>query len=88
MSVKRENFPLSSVEESLAKLANAVAFSKLGANSSLWQTNLATELRLILSLDVRRVLSAKIHIRARRPCDIKLLETLQAFLTCVSDMRF
>jgi hypothetical protein len=34
-----------SVEESLAKLANAVAFSKLDPNSSFWQTNLATESR-------------------------------------------
>ena len=38
MSVKRENCPLPSVEESLAKLANAVGFSKLDANSSFWQT--------------------------------------------------
>jgi hypothetical protein len=38
MSVKRENFPLPSVEESLVKLANAVVFSKLDANSSFWQT--------------------------------------------------
>ena len=45
MSVKRENFPLPSVEESLSKLANAVVFSKLDANSSFWQTNLATESR-------------------------------------------
>ena len=45
MSVKREHFPLPSVEESLANLANAVVFSKLDANSSFWQTNLATELR-------------------------------------------
>ena len=43
MSAKQENFPLPSVEESLAKLANAVVFSKLDANSSFWQTNLATE---------------------------------------------
>ena len=34
MSVKREDFPLPSVEEYLAKLANAVVFSKLDANSS------------------------------------------------------
>jgi hypothetical protein len=45
MSVKRENCPFPSVEESLAKLANAVVFSKLDANSSFWQTNLATESR-------------------------------------------
>jgi hypothetical protein len=45
MSAKRENFPLPSMEESLAKLANAVVFSKLDANSSFWQTNLATESR-------------------------------------------
>jgi hypothetical protein len=49
MSVKRENVPLPSVEESLAKLANAVVFSKLDANSSFWQTNLATDSRLLLS---------------------------------------
>jgi hypothetical protein len=41
MSAKRENFPLPSMEESLAKLANAVVFSKLGANSSFWKTNLS-----------------------------------------------
>ena len=40
MSVKRENFPLPSVE-----LAKAVVFSKPDANSSFWQTNLATESR-------------------------------------------
>lgn len=45
MSVKRENFPLPSVEESLAKLANAVVFSKLDANSSFCQKKLATESR-------------------------------------------
>jgi hypothetical protein len=45
MSVKREDFPLPSVEEYLAKLANAVVFSKLDANSSFWHTNLATESR-------------------------------------------
>ena len=45
MSVKRENCPFPSVEESLAKLAYAVIFSKLDANSSFWQTNSATELR-------------------------------------------
>ena len=40
MSVKRENFPLPSVE-----LAKAVVFSEPDANSSFWQTNLATESR-------------------------------------------
>jgi hypothetical protein len=45
MSVIRENVPLPSVEESLAKLTNAVVFSKLDANSSFWQTNVATESR-------------------------------------------
>ncbi|CAC5397502.1 unnamed protein product [Mytilus coruscus] len=46
-SVKRENYPLPAVEESLAKLANARMFSKLheDANSSFWQTNLAEESR-------------------------------------------
>ena len=45
MSVKRDNCPLPSVEESLAKLAKSVVLSKLDANSSCWQTNLATESR-------------------------------------------
>ena len=49
MSVKRENCPLPSVEESLAKLANAVVFSKLDANSSFWQTNLATKSRPLIT---------------------------------------
>ncbi|CAC5389740.1 unnamed protein product [Mytilus coruscus] len=44
-SVKRENYPLPAVEESLAKLANARMFTKLDANSSFWQTNLAEESR-------------------------------------------
>ncbi|CAC5397533.1 unnamed protein product [Mytilus coruscus] len=44
-SVKRENYPLPAAEESLAKLANARMFTKLDANSSFWQTNLAEESR-------------------------------------------
>ena len=44
-SVKRENYPLPSVEESLAKLSGAKIFTKLDANSSFWQTNLAPESR-------------------------------------------
>ncbi|CAC5389742.1 unnamed protein product [Mytilus coruscus] len=44
-SVKRENYPLPVVEESLAKLANARMFSKLDGNFSFWQTNLAEESR-------------------------------------------
>ena len=47
MSVKRVNCPLPSVEESLAKLANAVVFSKFDANSSFWHTNFTTESRLL-----------------------------------------
>jgi hypothetical protein len=45
MSAMRENCPLPSVEESLAKLGNAVVCSKLDANSSFWQDNLASESR-------------------------------------------
>ncbi|VDI74829.1 Hypothetical predicted protein [Mytilus galloprovincialis] len=41
-SVKRENYPLPAVKESLA---NARMFTKLDANSSFWQTNLAEESR-------------------------------------------
>jgi hypothetical protein len=50
MSAMRENCPLPSVEESLAKLGNAVVFSKLDANSSFWQANLASESRRLLLL--------------------------------------
>ena len=42
-SVKRENHPLPSVDESLAKLAGATVFTKLDANSGFWQINLAEE---------------------------------------------
>ena len=42
-SVKRENHPLPSVEESLAKLAGAKFFTKLDANSGFWQINLSEE---------------------------------------------
>ena len=41
--MKRENHPLPSVEESLAKLAGAKVFTKLDANSGFWQINLAEE---------------------------------------------
>ena len=44
-SVKRENHPLPSVEESLAKLSGSKVFTKLDANSGFWQINLAEESR-------------------------------------------
>jgi hypothetical protein len=46
-SVKRENHPLPSVEESLSKLSGAKIVSKLDANSGFWQINLAPESRLL-----------------------------------------
>ena len=46
-SVMREKHPLSTVEESLSKLAVGRYFSKLDANSGFWQINLAPESRLL-----------------------------------------
>ncbi|XP_048759371.2 uncharacterized protein K02A2.6-like [Ostrea edulis] len=46
-SVKRENHPLPSVDESLSKLSGSKIFSKLDANSGFWQINLAPESRLL-----------------------------------------
>lgn len=43
--VKREYYPLHAVEESLAKLAGAVIYSKLDANSGFYQMELEEECR-------------------------------------------
>ena len=42
-SVQREVHPMSSVDESLAKLGNSKLFSKLDANSGFWQLPLDNE---------------------------------------------
>ena len=44
---KREIHPMSSVDESLAKLGNASVFSKLDANSGFWQLPLDEESKLL-----------------------------------------
>ena len=44
-SVKRENHPIPSVEETLGKLAGAKVFSKIDANYGFYQINLAPESR-------------------------------------------
>ena len=41
--VKREHFPLPTVEDTLAKLANSKIFSTLDTNSGFWQIPLSTE---------------------------------------------
>ena len=46
-SVQREIHPMSSVDESLAKLGNSKVFSKLDANSGFWQLPLDDESRLL-----------------------------------------
>ena len=42
-SVLRENFPLPTLEETIAELEDSVIFSKMDANSGFWQTELAEE---------------------------------------------
>lgn len=44
-SVKRENFPLPRVEETLARLEEGKVFSKMDANSGFWQIKLAEKSR-------------------------------------------
>ena len=44
-SVKRENHPLPSIEESLAKLSGSKVFTKLDAKSGFWQINQEEESR-------------------------------------------
>ena len=46
-AVQREIYPMKSVQENLAKLANARFFTKLDANSGFWQIPLDTESRLL-----------------------------------------
>ena len=46
-AVKREIHPMSSVDESLAKLGQASMFSKLDANSGFWQLPLDDESKLL-----------------------------------------
>ena len=46
-SVRRENFPLPIIEQSLGRMAGAKYFSKLDANSSFWQIKLAEESKLL-----------------------------------------
>ena len=46
-SVLRENFSLSTVDESLAQLAGAAMFSKLDANCGFWQIPLSSSCRLL-----------------------------------------
>ena len=46
-AVKREIHPMSSVDESLAKLGKASVFSKLDANSGFWQLPLDEESKLL-----------------------------------------
>ena len=49
-SVQREVHPMSSVDESLAKLGNSKVFSKLDANSGFWQLPLDDESRLLTTV--------------------------------------
>ena len=46
-AVKREFYPMSSVDDSLAKLSNAQYFTRLDANSGFWQIPLDTESQLL-----------------------------------------
>lgn len=46
-NVKRENFPLPVIDQSLGQLAGAKYFSKLDANSGFWQIKLSEESRLL-----------------------------------------
>ena len=46
-AVKREFHPMSSVDDSLAKLSNAQYFTRLDANSGFWQIPLDTESQLL-----------------------------------------
>lgn len=46
-SVRRENFPLPIIDQSLGRMANAKYFSKLDATSSFWQVQLAEESKLL-----------------------------------------
>ena len=43
-SVLRENFPLPTVDETLAQLAGADVFSKLDANCGFWQISISCQL--------------------------------------------
>ena len=44
-SVKRENFPLPAIDQTLGQLSGAKFFSKLDANSGFWQIELSEESR-------------------------------------------
>jgi hypothetical protein len=46
-NVRRENFPLPIIEQSLGRLTGAKYFSKLDGNSSFWQIKLAQESKLL-----------------------------------------
>ncbi|XP_053389029.1 uncharacterized protein K02A2.6-like [Mercenaria mercenaria] len=46
-NVRRENYPLPIIDQSLGRMAGAKYFSKLDANSGFWQINLAPESQLL-----------------------------------------
>ena len=52
-AVKREFHPMSSVDDSLAKLSNAQYFTRLDANSGFWQIPLDTESQLLTTFITR-----------------------------------
>ena len=46
-NVKRENFPLPAIDQSLGLLSGAKYFSKLDANSGFWQIKLSDQSKLL-----------------------------------------
>ena len=64
--VLQEAYPLPRVDETLAQLTRATLFSKLEANSGLWQTPLAEIFRpsLLLSLHLDATVFTNCHLES------------------------